>query len=124
MLNDAVSRRRLLRGVLGATGSLVVARLAVAGAGEYAASPQRTFFDARFPRAAELASRLARDGLLEPIGGDPTELVLWVASQAAYEPRIAGVTTGSVPFALRQLRWPGRLTVERIDRDLFVWSLV
>ncbi len=121
MLNEAVSRRWLVRGVLGVAGSLVVARLAAAGARGCAAAPRRTFFDARFPRAAALASRLAHDGVLEPIGGDPTELVLWVAS--LHEPRIAGVTTGSVPFALRQLRLPGRLTVERIDRDLFAWSL-
>jgi hypothetical protein len=123
MLNDSVSRRRFVRGVLGAAASLRVAGLA-AGAEGRSAPPRRTFFDARFPRAAGLASRLASDGVLEPIGGDPTELVLWVASQALQDPRIAGVTTGSVPFALQQLRLPGRLTVERIDRDLFVWALV
>jgi hypothetical protein len=85
-----------------------------------------TVFDRRFQRAYELARQFAQYGRIQAITGDATDLTLWFRSRAVCgKPAcVGGVTTLSVPFCLRQLVPRARLTISRIDQDLFAWGLV
>ncbi len=81
-------------------------------------------FDPRFEGAEDLARQIAEGGSVRAIGADATDLALWLQSRALVgEPvHLQGVTTGSVPFCLRQLVPHVSCMTRRLDRDLFVWS--
>jgi hypothetical protein len=126
---DGVSRRRFLGETLNVSAlTALVSALpplaAVAGGAEQ--SP--VLFDPRFPQARKLAERLAGTALLIPTEGDPLDLLerCYALADTSAEFRLAGVTTDSVPFCLQQLAARGaapKLTIERIDQDLFSWRL-
>ncbi|MCC7461731.1 MAG: hypothetical protein IT480_04625 [Gammaproteobacteria bacterium] len=138
MNDDAISRRQLL-----ATGMQVTAALAIAGtlapgpatagaadgatAGVEAYSPTPTFYDPRFPVSRLRARALPGRPQLRPIRGDPTAALALVSeARAGGVRRLQGVTTESIPFCLHEFagRGPGvQLDCQRVDRDLFVWTL-
>lgn len=88
-------------------------------AGEDAATV--TFYDPRFAASLELARSLGPGSVPRPAGTDPTDLVLQLVRAPAA--RLQGVTPESVPFCLAQLLPGARLTQQRVDRDLFIWTL-
>jgi hypothetical protein len=81
------------------------------------------FFDARFERAHQLAVDLANGSELRPTNGDPTDVVLWFEAQRRSIGRISGLTVESIPFALQQLNPTVGMSIERLDRDLFLWMI-
>jgi hypothetical protein len=84
-----------------------------------------TVFDRRFDDAQRLALQLAHGGPLQSISGDATDLALWLQTQAVARTGacVRGVTPESVPFCLGQLVPRARVSIERIDRDLFAWII-
>jgi hypothetical protein len=84
-------------------------------------------FDERFPAARAHAEKLAgTQHSLRAVPGDATALVQ--AFTSGHGPRrLIGVTTESVVFCLSELaprdKRP-RLTLRRLDQDLFAWHLV
>jgi hypothetical protein len=84
-------------------------------------------FDERFPAARTHAEKLAgAHQPLQSVAGDATELMQAFAMGRGPR-RLIGVTTESVPFCLSELtprdKRP-RLTLRRLDQDLFAWHLV
>jgi len=122
------------RAFLQATGG--VAALAAASASPAAlpaltAIPSATgvpvLFDSRFPAARAHAEKLAGvRQAVEPLPGDASQLMQAFADGRGPR-RIIGVTAESVPFCLSELsprdKRP-RLTLRRLDQDLFAWHLV
>jgi hypothetical protein len=87
-----------------------------------------TLFDGRFPAARKTALAWANGSPTRALGGDITDAVLELSAlmHASTRCRVAGVTTEHVPFCLQQLaRNPTRmhLSLQRLDSDLFVWTL-
>jgi hypothetical protein len=85
-------------------------------------------FDGRFRTARQAALAWANGSAIRALGSDITDTVLELSTlmQASAPCRIAGVTTEHVPFCLQQLaRHPtrARLTLQRMNRDLFAWTL-
>jgi len=123
-----MNRRGFLRVT---TGGAVVAAAGMAlrplAALADAADGATVLYDPRFAAARAHAGALAGSShALRAVSGDPTALALELAAGAGPH-RLCGVTTESVPFCLSQLatRDPrSRLTLHRIDRDLFAWQLV
>jgi hypothetical protein len=96
------------------------------------ASPARpgrlTLFDGRFPAAREAALAWANGSPTRAVGSDITDAVLELSAlmHRATSCQIAGVTTEQVPFCLQQLAGnprQTRLTLRRLSRDLFEWTL-
>lgn len=126
----ALDRRQFIRTSLDLT---LLAGFASAGipAGAFASQGPAavlTLFDGRFPAARKTALALANGSPTRALGGDITDAMLNVSAlmQPRAGCRIAGVTTDHVPFCLQQLaRNPTRmhLSLRRLDRDLFVWTL-
>jgi hypothetical protein len=106
----------------------VVGAAAIAGAHSWAGdfgSHGLTVFDHRFDEAQRLALQLAHGGPLQPIAGDATELALWLQSQVSthFKVTVRGVTPESIPFVLGQFVSRARVSIQRLDRDLFAWTL-
>ena len=116
-----MGRRQFIRLGLVVAGATGLASIPAAAA----AAADLTVFDRRFPGAAALALRLAHGKAAVPISGDATELALWLQAQARCGSRasIQGVTPESVPFCLQQVAPRARLSVRRVDRDLFEWAV-
>jgi hypothetical protein len=124
-----VGRRQLVLG-LGALGIAGGASVSV----WQSAAPKRaelhpadlTVFDRRFRHAHGLAKKFGDGhGRIQAIAGDATDLTLWFRSHAASGKRacVRGFTTETVPFCLSQMAPRARLMINRIDQDLFAWTL-
>lgn len=125
-----MNRRAFLQGSAGAA-ALVAASNSLAAPPSLTALPSATgvpvLFDARFPAARAHAEKLA--GAQQPLlalPGDATDMMQAFAAGRGPQ-RLIGVTAESVPFCLGELaprdRRP-KLTLRRLDRDLFAWHLV
>lgn len=139
MVDDVISRRRLLAGgvqasaamaVAGALGPVVASAAAGVGDAASVAAVQPatlTFYDPRFPVSRLRARALPGRPELRPIQGDPTALFALVTQARAGGVRhLQGVTTESIPFCLKEFAGRGRgvrLDCRRMDRDLFAWTL-
>ncbi len=126
---DGMNRRAFLQATGGA--ALAVAAAPATALPPLTAIPTATgvpvLFDARFPAARAHAEKLA--GMrqsVEAMSGDATDLMQAFADGRGPR-RIIGVTAESVPFCLSELsprnKRP-RLTLRRLDQDLFAWHLV
>lgn len=127
---DGMNRRAFLQGSAGAA-ALAVASTSIAALPALTTLSSATgvpvLFDARFPAARAHAEKLAgAQQPLQALPGDATELMQEFATGNGPR-RLIGVTTESVPFCLSELaprdRRP-RLTLRRLDQDLFAWHLV
>ena len=110
---------------LGLSGVGAVAAAGARGWGRELSPQGLTVFDRRFDDAQRLALQLAHGGPLQPIAGDATDLALWLQSQAAARTDLCvrGVTPESVPFCLAQIVPRARVSIGRVDRDLFAWTI-
>lgn len=126
---DGMNRRAFLQASGGA--ALAVAAAPATALPLLTAIPTATgvpvLFDARFPAARAHAEKLA--GMrqsVEGMSGDATDLMQAFADGRGPR-RLIGVTAESVPFCLSELsprnKRP-RLTLRRLDQDLFAWHLV
>lgn len=124
-MDGVISRRAFIGTTLGTAGALAIATDVLASTTLPADSAAVTFFDHRFEHAREIATKLAAGGRLEAVNGDPSDFATWMQSQSlkASRPRIQGVTAESVLFCVRQLNPRKQISITRIDRDLFVWSV-
>jgi len=127
MFNHAMTRRQLLASGVSATTALVLTRFAAAAA-LTVPSEVSTFYDPRFPASRTLAGTLPGASQLLAAHGDPSRLLSEVLANAnGHRPRrLQGVTTETLPFCLEQLARRHdevRFENQRLDRDLFVWSL-
>ena len=127
---DGLNRRAFLRGT-GGVAALAAAGSASAALPSLQALPSATgvpvLFDARFPASRAHAEKLAgAQQPLQSVPGDATDLMQAFATGRGPR-RLIGVTAESVPFCLTELsprdRRP-RLTLRRLDQDLFAWHLV
>jgi hypothetical protein len=126
----APDRRQFIRAsldlaLLAAAASAGVAAPALASSSRPA---PLTLFDGRFPAAREAALAWANGSPTRAVGSDITDVALDLSAlmQAEAPCQISGVTTEHVPFCLQQLaRNPRqmRLSLHRMNRDLFVWTL-
>jgi hypothetical protein len=127
---DRMNRRDFLQAT-GSVAALATTSAAAAMLPPLMALPTATgvpvLFDERFPAARAHAEKLA--GTRQPlraVAGDATELMLAFAT--GHGPRrLIGITAESVPFCLSEQaprdKRP-RLTLRRLDQDLFAWHLV
>jgi hypothetical protein len=128
MFNHAVTRRQLLASGVSATTVLVLARFATA-AGTLSDHPEvSTFFEPRFPTSRTLAVTLPGASQLLVATGDPSHLLAKILGSGTLDrpKRIQGVTTETLPFCLEQLarrQHEVHFESQRLDRDLFAWSL-
>jgi len=129
MPRGAMTRRQVL-----ASSAKAAALLALGGpwvtARLQAAQPVhvRTYFDPRFPRSEWQASELPQATRPLAVRGDPTDLVMELSSRPASSAavRLQGVTTEAIPFCLEQYTRHDtgvRFASQRVNRDLFAWSL-
>jgi hypothetical protein len=129
MFNHAMTRRQLLASGVSATTALVLTRFAAA-AETFSGDPTEvsTFYDPRFPASRTLAGTLPGASQLLAAHGDPSRLLAEVlgGSNTNRSRRLQGVTTETLPFCLEQMarrQHEVRFENQRLDRDLFVWSL-
>jgi hypothetical protein len=129
MPSHAITRRQLLASGASATTALLLGRFAAAAGTLTAASADiPTFYDPRFPISRTLAGALPGASQLQAVQGDPSLLLtqLVAGSTGRQGKRLQGVTTESVPFCLEQMarrHQEVRFDSQRLDRDLFAWSL-
>ena len=126
---DGMNRRAFLQKTAGA--ATLAAGASLASLPSLAALPSATgvpvLFDERFPASRAHAEKLA--GEQQPLQAMPADATaLMQAFAAGRGPRrLIGVTAESAPFCLSELcprdRRP-RLTLHRLDQDLFAWHLV
>jgi hypothetical protein len=125
-----MSRRQFVQSTLEVT-AMVAASGAVAPLVLCSArrSSVYTLYDTRFGPALDAARAMAAGSPLQTVGGDVTDLAvsLLTRTRANQTLIIRGATTDSVPFCLehlaRSLGTP-RLILQRLDRDLFTWTLI
>jgi hypothetical protein len=128
MFKHAMTRRQLLASGISATTALVLTRF-VATAGTLTDPTEvSTFFDPRFPASRTLAARLPGASQLLAAHGDPSRLLAQIlgTTNVNRSRRLQGVTTETLPFCLEQMarrQHDVRFENQRLDRDLFVWSL-
>jgi hypothetical protein len=124
-----MSRRQFVHSTLEIT-AIVAATGAAAHALASAAreSGVYTLYDSRFGPALDAARALAGESRLQAVSGDVTDFApaLLTRTRVNQTLTIRGATTDSVPFCLehlaRSLGTP-RLTLQRLNRDLFNWTL-
>jgi hypothetical protein len=129
MSGHAMTRRQLLASGASATTALVLSRFAAA-AGTFSGDPTEvsTFYDPRFPASRILADALPGALQLQAAPGDPLQLLSQIrdGGNRSRPRRLQGVTTETLPFCLEQMarrHHEVRFESQRIDRDLFAWSL-
>mgnify|MGYP003348099440 CR=1 FL=1 len=125
-MTDLMTRRRLFALGLGGAAAAAVT-VTTSGTTEPRRPSVLTFFDPRFGASSSLARALPAAGPLVAVESEIGHLVAidWQAL-ADGTLRLQGVTTEIVPFCLEHAipRHAGlRARVERVDRDLFSWSL-
>lgn len=127
---DGMNRRAFLQGTAGAA-ALAATSTSIAALPSLTALPSATgvpvLFDARFPAARAHAQKLSgAQQSVQALPGDATELMQQFTAGRGPR-RLIGVTAESVPFCLSELaprhKRP-RLTLHRLDQDLFAWHLV
>jgi len=128
---DRVNRRDFLQATTGGAVALAAASASAAALPSLSALASATgvpvLFNGRFPAARAHAQKLAGSQQpLQAVPGDATELMQAFAAGRGPR-RLIGVTAESVPFCLSELsprdKRP-RLTLRRLDQDLFAWHLV
>ncbi len=128
-MHKPISRRQFAQGAFGSAAALaLVSAVEPLDAFAAASATEVVLFDPRFPAARSYAARWADAGALRAFEGDVSDLVLSLWDPGRRLPtRLRGVTTESIPFCLRELTTrTGRPVLEqqRLDRDLFAWTLV
>lgn len=129
MPGNAITRRQLLTSGVSATTVLALSRFAVAAGNLTAiAADIATFYDPRFPISRSLAGALPGASQLQAVEGDPSRLLTQITADSSgrQRKRLQGVTTEAVPFCLEQMarrHHEVRFESQRLDRDLFGWSL-
>jgi hypothetical protein len=125
-----VTRRRFV-GTATAAGALIAAGSPTPAPAVQGPQALRiTFYDHRFAGALEEAQARAGGAAVTPVGGDVTDLLaglLTQARQTAGSPGVViqGITAESVPFCLEpMLRGAGfgPVVTARLSRDLFHWQ--
>lgn len=122
-----MNRRAFLQGSAGAAALVAASNSLAALTALPSATGVPVLFDARFPAARAHAEKLAgAQQPLQALPGDATDMMQAFAAGRGPQ-RLIGVTAESVPFCLGELaprdRRP-KLTLRRLDRDLFAWHLV
>lgn len=128
---DRMNRRAFLQTTTGSVAALAAAGATAATLPSLTALPSATgvpvLFDQRFAAARAHAEKLSGSPAgVQPLPGDATELMQAFAAGRGPR-RLIGITAESVPFCLAELaprnKRP-RLTLRRLDQDLFAWHLV
>lgn len=123
-----MKRRTLIQAALSSLAIPMTAFGAAAGPATGRFNETRFYYDERFPKARRLAGQLSEPALTIPVTGDITPI--WNAGLKHADSRspltLRGVTTESFHFCLKVLL-QSRATVEteinRIDGDLYLWSI-
>lgn len=119
-----LERRHFVQLGLAAAAALALPASAAA-TGE--AMPRILLHDLAVPHALALAEALPGAAVLQAVHGDPSTVldrVLHLRAASAGRVCITGITREAAPFCLREmLGADADLTMQRIDGDLFLWTL-